>query len=107
MQGNMQKHDWNSKTFEKHAKGKRGGGHAWLWFFGIVIVCAGCFAAFTYGPPGVQQAGATIFEGAVGLAVWAIDGAKGLVRRAQGQSAEDLGFERLADSQQDNLYAVP
>jgi small neutral amino acid transporter SnatA (MarC family) len=85
----MHKHAWTRKTFAKHeAKQKRGGGHVLLWMFGIAV-------------------GASMFEGGIALAVSAVDGIKGLVRRAQGHGPEELGFERLADSQQDSLYAVP
>lgn len=105
VQGNMHKHGWSNHTAKKRSRSA--GSRVWLWLFGIVVVCVICFAAFTYGPPAVRDVGSSLFEGTVGLAVWAVDGVKRLMSKAGGQGPEELGFERLGDSTQDNLYAVP
>ena len=107
----MRKGDWDQKSFDRHREsrgpGKKGGGHFFITVLVLAIVVLGGFAAFKFGPPQVRDAGSTLFEGGIGFVVWAIDSVKGLAKRAGGQNPEELGFERLGDSQQDNLYAVP
>lgn len=109
----MNKGDWDQATFDHHREthgaggGKKRTGHFFITFMVVAVVLLGGFAAFKFGPPAVQDAGASLFEGGVGLVVWGIDSVKGLAKKAGGQSPEELGFERLGDSQQDSLYAVP
>jgi hypothetical protein len=108
----MNKHAWNPKAFERakrHRSSRKGKGHSslWMWIMVAAVLALAGVALFKFGPPSAREAGASAFEGGVGFVVWIIDGAKGLIKRSRGQSPEELGFERLADSQQESLYAVP
>lgn len=105
----MQKHEWHMKTqqAQQRKSGKSGGGHFWLWAVVSVVLGVAVVGGFMYGPPAVRDVGSSLAEGGIGVAVWVIDGAKSVFRRAQGERPEELGFERLADSEQESLYAVP
>jgi hypothetical protein len=110
MQGNMGKYQWGRGTHGSgEAQGKTGAGssHVWLWLV-VLLLLGGAVGAFCVcGPEQVREAGAAASEAAISSALWLVDGARSLMRRAQGQNPEDMGFERLADSNQDSLYAVP
>jgi hypothetical protein len=110
VQGNMGEYDWGKLSRGASPPARQAGsgkGHVWLWLF-VMLLLVGAFAAFcVYGPEQVREIGAAASEGAISGALWIIDGARGLMRRAGGQNPEDMGFERLADSNQDSLYAVP
>lgn len=108
LQGNMGKYEWGQQSSSSAASGRgHSARHAWLWLFVVLLGGFAAGALCVYGPEQVREAGAAASEAVVSCVLWLIDGARSLMRRAQGHNPEDLGFERLADSQQDSLYAVP
>ena len=105
----MNTHEWHMKTqqAQQRRSGKSGGGHFWLWAMVVVVLGVAVVGGFMYGPPAVRDAGSSLAEGGIGVMVWAMDGVRSVLRQAQGERPEELGFERLADSEQESLYAVP
>jgi sortilin len=106
--GNMKPTDWHSQTTGAPSpRAKKGGSHFWLWAMVIIVSGLAAAAVFAYGPPPVRAAGLSLMEGCIGVALWVTDRAKALVQRVQGDRPEEFGFERLGDSEQESLYAVP
>lgn len=115
----MEKTEWGTYLYQAHVEAppagrrssssSRGGGSSVLW---ACIVIAAAIAAVAglarWGPDNVKEALATAAEAAIGGALYMYDSARGLLSRAQGgDNPEALGFERLGDSNQPDLYAVP
>jgi len=120
MQGNMDKSEWADYLFQAHVEappasarrgGRRGGGGGGgvIWVLLAVIAAVAAVAGLArWGPDNVKEALATAAEAAIGGALYVYDSARGLLSRAQGgDNPEALGFERLGDSNQPDLYAVP
>lgn len=117
MQGNMGRGEWNRQHFENHRHGHHGasgggsssGGGGFFWFFMLLLVLgvAAVAGVAKYGPDGAKDAIASSVEAGISGVVWIVDGAKGLLSRNTGDNPEALGFERLGESNQQDLYAVP
>lgn len=60
-----------------------------------------------WGPDGVKDAVARSVESGISGVVWVVDSARGLLSRSSNDNPEALGFERLGESNQQDLYAVP
>ena len=125
----MEKSEWSEYLFQAHTEappaphhqrrngggrmsarsGGGGGGSVVFWTFMVVIASVAAVAGLArFGPDNVKEALATAAEGAIGGALFVYDSARGLLSRAQGgDNPEALGFERLGDSNQPDLYAVP
>lgn len=112
MQGNMGKGEWTHKHFAMHRdrhrhSGSRGASALWWWMLMLVVVVAVVAGLAKFGPDGVKDAVASSVEAGISGVVWVVDGAKGLLSRSTGDNPEALGFERLGESNQQDLYAVP
>eukprot|EP00892_Ulva_mutabilis_P002708 jgi/Ulvmu1/12438/UM009_0090.1 len=126
--GDMEKSEWADYLFQAHVEApparrrsssrshgsSRGGGSSSagstvFWAFMVLIAGVAAVAGLArFGPDKVKEALATAAEGAIGGALFVYDSARGLLSRAQGvDNPEALGFERLGDSNQPDLYAVP
>lgn len=121
IQGDMQKSEWADYLFQAHVEappasrrrggGSRrgGGGGTFVWVILAIIAAIAAVAGLArWGPDNVKEALATAAEAAIGGVLYVYDSARGLLSRAHGgENPEALGFERLGDSNQPDLYAVP
>ena len=73
----------------------------------LVAVVAVVAGLAKWGPDNVKDGIATGVEAGISGVVWVVDGARGLLSRNTSENPEALGFERLGESNQQDLYAVP
>jgi hypothetical protein len=108
----MGKGGWTRENFDMHAKAssakKKSSGSAFWWIAVVLLAAVAVIAGLAkFGPDGVKDAVASGVEVGISGVVWVVDGARGLLSRNAADNPEALGFERLGESGQQDLYAVP
>jgi hypothetical protein len=109
----MGKGEWTTAHFQMHrsrgSSGRKEGGGGTFWWIAIMLVAVVAIIAglAKFGPDGVKDAVASGVETGISGVIWVVDGARGLLSRNTSDNPEALGFERLGESGQQDLYAVP
>lgn len=82
---------------------KKSSSHGWLWFLLLLLLGGAIFAAYKFVPDSFFA----VVEPMIGGLLWVVDSVKRLWHRATDRGPEELGFERLGESNQDDVYAAP